>query len=71
MSEIPPIYQLLMTILPLVISGIVAVVTSKDIQALKDALAISNTRIAVLETLLREHNIPLPAANGLMNPRPK
>lgn len=53
--------QLLTTLVPVIVSGVVAIVTSKQVADLKEQLAENRARIAVLETILRDHDIPIPA----------
>jgi len=52
--------QILITLVPVVISGIVAIVTSKSVADLKDQLAAARMRIARLEQALMDHSIPVP-----------
>jgi archaellum component FlaG (FlaF/FlaG flagellin family) len=53
--------QIVLAIVPLLISGVVAIVTNKQIQDLKSAASERSARIARLEQALIDHNIPLPA----------
>lgn len=58
-----PIAAVLIAIVPVLVSGIVAVVTSKQVADLKDKLAAANMRIARLEQALADHSIPIPPAD--------
>ncbi len=52
--------NVLLTLVPVIISGIVAIATSKEVTDLKDQLAVTKTRIARLEQALMDNNIPIP-----------
>ena len=58
------IYSVLIVLVPVAISGIVAIVTSKQVVDLKDQLSQANLRIARLEQLLQDNKIPLPLLSG-------
>src|SRR5882724_9895682 len=58
------IYSVLIVLVPVAISRIVAIVTSKQVVDLKDQLSQANLLIARLEQLLQDNKIPLPLLSG-------
>jgi hypothetical protein len=52
--------EIIVTLVPLIISAIVAIVTDKSNRELRDQLSRAMTRIAVLEQLIEDHGIPVP-----------
>lgn len=56
----PALYTLLGTAISVIVAGIVAVITAKQVGELKELLAAALQRIAVLEQVLKDHEIDLP-----------
>lgn len=52
--------QIILALVPIIVTGIVTVVTNKQVQDLKTQQAINMTRIARLEQILIDHDIPIP-----------
>lgn len=52
--------QIIVAIVPVLVSAFVAFVQWRDKQDFQAQLLILRTRVAVLEQILRDHDIPLP-----------
>lgn len=54
------ITQIILAIVPVALTALVAILTNKQVIDLKDKMAAMSRRIAILETILTDHNIPIP-----------
>jgi len=63
----PALYTLLGTAISVIVAGVVAVMTSHEVGQLKDQLATANSRIAVLEEVLKMSNVPVPPLPAALN----
>jgi hypothetical protein len=63
--------QLLATVIPIIVTGVVAILVNSQVQSLKDQINVLMMRIAKLEQVLTDNKIPLPdLAHGEPIPNP-
>lgn len=68
MGQTSEFTQIILAVVPILVSAAVTIITYKGTQEVKELLSQAEKRIAVLEQILKDNGIPVPAANGRSKP---